>query len=199
MENQNYRPIGHGEGEELDRLLDAALKQYAAVQPRAGLEDRVLAHLRSQGGRAPSHHWWQWGIAAVAMAAVALIIAIAWRPWPAPQPDLAQHPSVSVPGRPGSTPELHGSRAPEQRVATARPKHRLHHAAVAQVAEGAPKLDQFPSPQPLSQEELVLARYAMEFPAEATLIAKAQDEYEREVQREMSSTDSRIRPSGLDK
>jgi hypothetical protein len=36
-ENQN------SPGDELDQLLDAALKQYAAVQPREGLESRILA------------------------------------------------------------------------------------------------------------------------------------------------------------
>jgi hypothetical protein len=199
METQNYKPVGQGPSDEMDPLLDAALKQYAAVQPRAGLEERVLAHVRNQDGKVPRHAWWHWGFAAAVIAALALIIAIAWGPWPEPERDLTQHRSLSVPGGLDNHPQLNVGRASAQRVATKPPKHRSYRAAVVQVAEAAPKLDQFPSPQPLSQEELVLARYALEFPAEATLIAKAQDEYEREVQREMRSTDSGIRPSGLDK
>ena len=44
-ENQN------SPGDELDRLLDATLKQYAAVQPREGLETRILARVRSHRRR----------------------------------------------------------------------------------------------------------------------------------------------------
>ncbi len=34
--------------DELDRMLDAALAKYAAAEPRAGLEARVLANLRAR-------------------------------------------------------------------------------------------------------------------------------------------------------
>ncbi|HEX6821072.1 MAG TPA: hypothetical protein VF123_03360 [Candidatus Sulfotelmatobacter sp.] len=179
-------------GDETDRLLDAALKQYSAVQPREGLENRILAHLRSQSAERATHSWRGWLTAAAAVAALAVIITMSLRPHAKPQSRVAQHPSAALPA-----PKLTYTSPPKNAVQ--RPKRRLQAAPDTQVAKALPKLDQFPSPQPLSQEELVLARYAMEFPAEATLIAKAQDEYEREVQREMRSTDSGIRPSGLDK
>jgi hypothetical protein len=53
-----------------------------------------------------------------------------------------------------------------------------------------PKLDQFPSPQPLSEQELALARYVHDFPREATLIALAQAEHEKEIQQEMEDASS---------
>ena len=50
------------------------------------------------------------------------------------------------------------------------------------VAAANPKLDQFPSPRPLSEEEQLLVRYVHEFPEEAVLIAKAQAESEKEIE-----------------
>jgi hypothetical protein len=35
-------------GDDLDRLLDAALAKYAQVEPRSGLENRVLATLHAE-------------------------------------------------------------------------------------------------------------------------------------------------------
>lgn len=57
------------------------------------------------------------------------------------------------------------------------------------VATG-PKLDQFPSPQPLTEQELALARYVREFPQEADLIATAQVENEKAIQQKMQDTRS---------
>ena len=58
---------------------------------------------------------------------------------------------------------------------------RSHPSAVP--ADG-PKLDQFPSPEPLSKEELAMARYVKKFPQDAATIASAQEEFEKEVQHE---------------
>jgi len=44
-----------------------------------------------------------------------------------------------------------------------------------------PKLDVFPSPRPLTEEELALARYVRNFPSDAKLVAQAQEASEREV------------------
>ena len=40
----------------------------------------------------------------------------------------------------------------------------------------APKLEQFPSPQPLSEQEKILARYVNTYPEHAALIAQARTE-----------------------
>jgi hypothetical protein len=175
MQRHNYKPVG-GQGEEMDRLLDAALKEYAAVEPRAGLEDRVLAQVRSGLTSAPGRSWWHWGIAAAALTALALIIAMVWRPRPEPQPKLAQHPSLSVPEKVENSPESHGGQSSVQRVAIKRAKSRSGRTAVAQVAEAAPKLDQFPSPQPLTPQEKRLAAYVGQHYEEAVLIARARDD-----------------------
>jgi hypothetical protein len=63
------------------------------------------------------------------------------------------------------------------------------------VAASAPKLDQFPSPQPLSEQEKILASYVAEYPEHAVLVAQAraeallrdQEEEEREAGHERDS------------
>lgn len=185
----------------LDDELDAALAKYAAVEPRAGLEQRILANLKAQQRPARTVAWWRW---AGTLAVLVITILVVWRaekhrseqvvrlPVNASQ---KSQPQIANMGASGKTRQF------PARVVARRPRKRASPGVTQAVGKESakPKLDQFPSPQPLSQEELVLARYAMEFPEEATLIAKAQDEYEREVQQEMRSTDLGIKPSGLDK
>jgi hypothetical protein len=49
-------------------------------------------------------------------------------------------------------------------------------------------LEQFPSPRPLSEQEIMLARFVEQFPREAAMIARAQTKLlaqeEEEMQRE---------------
>ena len=157
-----------------DRLLDEALKQYSAVQPREGLESRILAHLRSQSAERASHSWRGWLTAAAAVGALAVIITMVFRPNAIPQPGVAQHPSASLPA-----PKLTATSQPGKAVQ--RPKRRLHAARDTQVAEAPPKLEQFPSPQPLTEQERLLASYIAVYPRQAALLAKLQtEELERE-------------------
>jgi hypothetical protein len=49
---------------------------------------------------------------------------------------------------------------------------------------GNPKLDQFPSPRPLSEQEKLLQSYVAEYPERAVLIARARTEALRQDQLE---------------
>jgi hypothetical protein len=62
-----------------------------------------------------------------------------------------------------------GSR-PQHAAAQRRPRHSVERAIVSKTV---PKLDQFPSPQPLSEEERVLLRYVTVYPERAGLLAEA--------------------------
>jgi hypothetical protein len=193
-------PMDNTKRTALDDQLDAALAKYAAVEPRAGLEHRILATLKAQERQATGVAWWRWaGTLAVVLVITILVV---WRAEKHRSEQVVRHPAnPSQKSQPQIANMGLAGKHQQSPVAGRRPRKRASPGVTQAVGERSakPKLDQFPSPQPLSQEELVLARYAVEFPAEATLIAKAQDEYEKEVQREMRSTDSGIRPSGLDK
>jgi len=160
----------------LDELLDRALKNYGAVEPRIGLEGRVLARLqaeREKGGDA-----WQWVLATTAVAAalgIALFRSVPPRPAPAPLPavaSVAHRPmvgSLRPPVVSQSTPKPHPLSPGYPAVrASARP---LEPNAIV---ETLPKRDRFPTPEPLSDQEQMLAIYVQQFHREATLMARAQ-------------------------
>ena len=169
--------------DELDSILDTALAKYTATEPRPGLEDRVLAHLRADRTPIPVHAWWLWSVAAV-LAVVIVAGAVVWRSG-----------KPSLPVVPDHSTQMQGTQEPAKRIASngergavrsvepgpARNKTGHHSHLPVEIAL-PPKLDQFPSPQPLSEQEIALARYAHQFPQEATLVAQAQVEYENEIQ-----------------
>jgi hypothetical protein len=201
--NHNQAEAGrrNAESGELDRALDAALAKYAAVEPRAGLEERVLANVRAERARVPDRAWWRWSAAFAVAAVVVVAVALALRSGRPTQPVAVKH-----------TPDTTQSpREPEKRAANGEASsvcprgHQPIHRPLARpyqpkpaVAAAMPKLDQFPSPQPLSQQELALARYVSEFPQEATLIARAQEEFESEIQQKMKDERSEIEGHGSD-
>ena len=51
-DNENWRSR-----DELDRALDAVLAKCAAAEPRVGLDDRILANLRTVEARAADRKW----------------------------------------------------------------------------------------------------------------------------------------------
>lgn len=57
------------------KLLDAALGQYRSVEPRAGLEERILTNLQIKRQTA-RWFWWQWG-PGLASAAVIVTLFVA--------------------------------------------------------------------------------------------------------------------------
>jgi hypothetical protein len=197
------RPL---ENDRLDRELDAALAKYAAVEPRAGLEERVLASLRAEREHAAVRVWWRWP--ALGLAAAVLVVAA-----------ISLMGKLGM-GRPGmgrsgrSTPAItahrppttgQGAKQPGTRIATndvgipirpalpTVPKRPARHSArppQAIVANG-PRLDHFPSPRPLSDEEKLLVRYVREFPQDAVMIAQAQAESEKEMDQLSGNASSR--------
>ncbi len=180
------RPTKDRRIDDLDRALDAALANYAAVEPRPGLEDRVLANLHTGLEHGPIAAWWRWGLAAAIAALVLVAVTVAWRS-KAPHPQIANRPPVATqsPTKP-ETPPIHSAdNVPPRAIKPVRrpAAHRVPAPAVA----SSPKLDQFPSPQPLSPEEIALARYVRNFPKDAQLVAQAQEELQLETQKELNS------------
>jgi hypothetical protein len=161
--------------DELDIALDAALAKYAAVEPRAGLEDRVMANLRAERARVPDRAWWRWSVAGALAGIVIVALAVALRSGRAHAPVMANHPSTAT-----SRAEQSGTQAASNDGAI--PTAPVHRSPPKVEMAVKPKLDEFPSPRPLSEQEKLLIRYVREFPEDAVLIAKAQAESEKEIE-----------------
>src|SRR5260370_599787 len=74
----------------LDQQLDTALRKYAAVEPRVGLEERILANLRAQREHAPARPWWRWAAVGALAVVIILVVSLSWR---ARKPQLVQAPN----------------------------------------------------------------------------------------------------------
>jgi hypothetical protein len=186
--------------DEVDRRLDAALAKYAAAEPREGLEGRILANLRAERAQTPHGAWWRWSIAGALAAAIVVALALAWKSGSPSPPVIANHPSEAMPV--AEQPRSHG--APEPGEDRGHPPavhsaigHSMHHASAPAIATANPKLDQFPSPQPLSEQEKLLQSYVAENPEQAVLVARARMEVMERELKEMKAFPSGDRPADL--
>ena len=170
MREQDYQPKpsgADGPEDELDRVLNSALAMFATVEARAGLEERVLANLRTE--ESTEHRTWRaWGLAAALLTLT--IVAVAWhssRQTRAPIANQIATPAEVKPVESGSLqiPVIR-SASPVRRAKIPKRQAPLEN----------PKLDQFPSPQPLSEQEKILAMYIDTYPENAALIAEARME-----------------------
>jgi hypothetical protein len=206
FKNPQPRPTEFRASEdERNRALDAALAKYAAVEPRAGLEGRILARVRAeQVRRADPAGWFGWRWVVPVAAVFVMVLALAWN-WTARRQSIMEnHPMGTARSREIenkladaeiATPNQ-AAAAPQGRMA-ARPaipspqgrSSRKKYSTAESVVSMYPKLDRFPSPHPLSDEERALRRYVRDFPQEALLTARAQEASEIEVQQKMNAVD----------
>lgn len=163
---------------DVDQWLDQALREYGKAEPRAGLEGRVLANLSFERTRAtaPSRWWWAAGMAA-AFVAIPAAVWIWQGDREVPLRDTARiwthreqtGGSIEPGADPRAThpPESHSAAA--MKNSARRPIHNL-------TLEAVPKLEQFPSPQPLSDQEKLLMSYVARDPENAVLVSRARAE-----------------------
>ncbi len=155
---------------EFDGTLDAVLAHYASVEPREGMEERILANLRAAEPRVEQRTWWSWAFAAALAAILMIAGALVWRWNNATQPPVANHaPTVQAPAAPDLVCGNEHNAPPRKSVQHRAPRP---HAEDERVA-GGPKLDVFPSPLPLSEQEKILAGYIAQYPEHAALVAEA--------------------------
>jgi hypothetical protein len=158
-----------------DELLDAALRQYGSVEPRAGLEQRTLAGVRAKESEATAPRWrWQWmAVAAAAVVVLALGIYLAVRrEAPTREPVIADKPAITPPSGPAPS-VTPAPEKPAPRETAKVPKPPAPRAVVASSAAAHPKLDVFPAPAAISEQERVALFYARRAPQEALLAAAA--------------------------
>lgn len=166
---------------DVEREMDAALSRYAAVEPRDGLEQRVLANLREQPPVATRFSWARWvaaGFAAASLAALLILIGERHATVVNVKPVIVQDESAKASGFPyGATASTNSSiesaQVQSQRRLTTVSARRPRNKQVAQAnAEPTPKLAQFPAPEPLTEQEKLLIQFVQYDPAGAALFAE---------------------------
>ena len=142
---------------ELDRLIDSALGTYAEPAANGQLAQRVLARVAERAHRR-GPMWLPWAIALPVAAGLLLLLVLSGS-----KP--AQHPvdraNQAVPSPPLSN-HIDASESPStphpvpaKRVTASRPRR----AETATQSKPLPKLDVFPTPQPLTPAEKTLESY----------------------------------------
>jgi hypothetical protein len=175
MTDNNYKAAdreGHGrEHDAFYRQLDAVLAKHATAEPRAGLEQRVLAQLRTEGGGTVAHTWWRWPAMVELAVAVAIVLGVSpvWRsPKTASEIAVDRLPSIVQSGL-QSAKDIPNRPTHMKKTAT-------RHSRRQSLAPVGPKLEQFPSPRPVSEQERILESYVKNELQQAALIAEARTE-----------------------
>jgi hypothetical protein len=197
MDNNPRQSISNNpKADRLDHDLDAALASYAAVEPRAGIEQRILANLRAEQEHASVRSWWRWpAMSAISVAVVVAALLLASK-FGKPVPRLTAHhvPAITLPvaeshtsvnNRPGD------GTVPALRKKPMRMGYRRENENAS-----APKLDVFPSPQPLSEQEKMLVAYVAQHRQQAVLIARARmAELKEDLARERETNEQNAEPN----
>lgn len=145
---------------ELDRKIDAALATYADpaenINPSA-LAAKVLATGREQR---QGIRWWRWGLVAAVPALAALLILL-YLPAKLKMEPLRL--SIAAPPVPQPVVSL----IPEKQPVSHTEVRTSHASHVAAPSEEPPKLDVFPTPRPLSEQEKLMVAFVQDAPQEA--------------------------------
>ena len=168
--------MGPGDKDRLDDLLDGALKRYGEVEPRVGLEGRVLASLAAVNSKR-AHGSWAWALAGISACVLVFGIWLAYRGEIKPTTIVSNRPvqDVTVPAIPVAPSEQQASQTRQSG------SRRRSESAIVMTAE-EPKLKQFPSPLPISTQEVMLLEYVQQYPQEAMLISRQQNEFQLKVE-----------------
>ncbi len=137
--------------DELDRLLDEALKTYCE-EPRAGIEQRVMAHVRAADRKPRTWLVWSAGLAA-ACGLVLLFMSPEHK---------TVHPPAAV-----ETEAL--------RFIPDSPARVLRITAVPRREPALPKLPRFPSFAPLTDQERLLLALVQRAPEDTKLLADGRE------------------------
>ncbi len=160
----------------LDRLLDEALSPQP-VEPRPGLEQRILAGLQAQPAPRP---WWHWAWVPVAAAIIiALGLYITRRPQPAASP-LAHTTAAPVLAPASTAKPVQPAVVAHKRISRAR---RHTEPQMAAVANTAPRLETFPARTSITPEEQLLRAFVQRQRNQAQEVAEAQAQREEKIRR----------------
>jgi hypothetical protein len=170
--------------EERERMVNRVLNEALApqeIEPRAGLEQRILANLRARPEPRP---WWRWmrTWVPVAVAAVLIALAVGLRIGSKPQP---AKPAFAIEHQPTPPTPMKQPVPPAPAVAAERKPARdvarqQKVVAAAVIRPALPRQGVFPSPVPLTPEETMLLALLRRNPSQAVMVAREQAmEWER--------------------
>ena len=162
---------------QIDEILDSLLKQYSHVEPRPGLEQRILANLSDATRSETNLPWWNfkwlWAGGAVAAVIIFAAVLIAGRSHvaaPTPTVVQTQHPAPPQPEVQRTLP------------ATTANVGRFHQKTpvAAHSQNAALALSQwpaiFPTPTPLSEQERLMFAYLANTPQEVVVAQMQRDD-----------------------
>jgi hypothetical protein len=176
-----------------ERMLDQALQQYSAAEPRPGLEARILTNLANRRAQ-PWYSLFTMPRFIWPLTATVALLAIALGTWQYRKPAL--HPSevarTLAPATTTASSEIKPSVVSSAATSIASRRHTAQPPQLArrEPSPELPRREQFPSPAPLSDQELLLLTYLRTTPREEVLLAVAQREAEREQEMERFFNDS---------
>ena len=160
---------------QMDEMLDSLLANYSSVEPRPGLETRVLANLREAEKEEPAGWWnfkWLWaGVAVAAIIVAAVLINGRHRVEPPTHVIVKTSPAIPQPEIQPHTPAVRNETVrirPRKSLAPTRPQN----AALALNERPAV----FPTPTPLSEQEKLLLSYLAGTPREEVVAQSHPDE-----------------------
>jgi hypothetical protein len=138
----------------VDELLEASLKQYRAEEPRAGLEMRLLAGVRSRQGAARRRRL-VWALAACAGMLAAIVLVLHSAHAPRREPVI----SASAPRQAAKTSASPGSA--DSRILSPRLVHESQEKPRTPKpgVRATKRPEQFPTPMPLTEQEKLLLTY----------------------------------------
>lgn len=174
------------QSDDLDKLLQEGLESYCDAEPLAGLEERVLRHVRDRR----TVLRWTWFGWAAATACTCLVLMVVfelardgYRQAGSLRSTIATAPLSSEPrvdrgtAAEKATPHLSNEVAanvPERQVVHAHSARAMVSLARKAKPEELPKLEVFPTPHPLSPEERALVEFVNQHPKEAAQLVDAE-------------------------
>ncbi len=168
------------ENDKFERELQSTLAKFAAVEPRMGLEERILTALRVEQKRAaqPLWLWWRRPVVAALAGVIVVSLSVTLLSGKRARSTAAHQPAPTQSNKHPVTQVVNSNGSPIRADDAGQGKRLKPHLDInpPAVVAATPKLDEFPSPQPLSEQEIILTRYVTNYPEHAALIARARSE-----------------------
>lgn len=153
------------ESDDLNSMIDSALTTYGDPGPDSGLEQRVLARVAAEAASSPLRRWLPWAIALPVAACLLIFVISRLEISHSPDTHSTGVTQASEPAAARPVPQPALQPAPARRGESAARKSRPQSVAIAAKSAPLPKLDVFPTPQPLTPEEQALVAFVRQAPA----------------------------------